>query len=128
MNTKTSSADPANSGTRVLWAGKAPMEMQTPGTGTDTAQAVGSTELKALMLLIQRNAAEVRAKVWVEWLTLPQPWFQLLPELCSGCSSLLQQLLSQPGVAQMRRDWFGRSQQRSCNTTDEGEETIYCPK
>lgn len=36
-------------------------------------------------------------------------------------------ILLKPGVSQMRRDCFGRSSWRSCNTTDEGEETIYCP-
>lgn len=36
-------------------------------------------------------------------------------------------ILLKPRLSQMRRDWFGRSSWGSCNTTDEGEETIYCP-
>lgn len=118
MNTKTSSADPANClAPWSLGLGRLPWKCAWNSYGHSSGMV--RTELKALMLLIRRNAIVVRAEVWVERLTgrshrtpLPQPWFRLLPDPalaappCSGSSfpSLEWHKWGETGLAGHSRD------------------------
>lgn len=79
-----------------------------PGTGPDPAQAVLRAAFKAFMLLTRRDASEARLEArWGGCLVLPFPSHApAAPRALLCLLLLLQQLLSQPGVAQMRRDWL----------------------